>query len=113
MPSIRRGWTAMQPCPSGRRDPQEFRDRVYQGFLEGLKICAEDGTGSAAFCRPWWHYHGSAGTIRRQKKAFYEWHVGNGEGYEAKQIRLRGRCIRTAAGAACGKPDTYDRTTVV
>ena len=47
---------ATLPFPGGE-DPQEFRDRACQGFLEGFAD---------------------------RKKAFYEWHVGNGEGYEAE-----------------------------
>ena len=74
---------ATLPFPGGE-DPQEFRDRACQGFLEGLKLCAEDGTESAAFV-----VHGGIimAVLERfadRKKAFYEWHVGNGEGYEAE-----------------------------
>ena len=68
----------------GGEDPQEFRDRACQGFLEGLKICAEDRAESAAFV-----VHGGIimAVLERfaeTKKEFYEWHVGNGCGYEAE-----------------------------
>ena len=74
---------ATLPFPGGE-DPQEFRDRACQGFLEGLKICAEDRAESAAFV-----VHGGIimAVLERfaeTKKEFYEWHVGNGCGYEAE-----------------------------
>ena len=114
MPSIRRGWTAMQPCPSREGKIHRNSGTGCQGFLEGLKLCAEDGTESAAFV-----VHGGIimAVLERfadRKKAFYEWHVGNGEGYEAEaDPGSVERGIRTAAGAACVKSDTNDKTTVV
>lgn len=79
---------ATLPFPGGE-DPVEFRRRACQGFLDGLKKCAKDSadgrkTESAAFV-----VHGGVimavmERFAEEKKEFYEWHVGNGEGYEAE-----------------------------
>ena len=55
---------ATLPFPGGE-DPQKFRDRACQGFLGRIEALRGRWNRIRCFCRPWWHYHGSAGTIRR------------------------------------------------
>lgn len=69
------------PFPGGE-DPKDFKDRTCEGFAESIQNCIEERITSVAFV-----VHG--GTIMailerfaEEKKAFYEWHVKNAEGYE-------------------------------
>ena len=68
------------PFPGGE-SKEECADRNLKGFDEVLKACRDEGITEAALV-----VHG--GTIMNimeayalPKKAFYEWHVGNGCGY--------------------------------
>lgn len=71
------------PFPGGE-SKEECADRNLRGFEEVLKVCREKGITEAALV-----VHG--GTIMNimeayalPKKAFYEWHVGNGCGYQVE-----------------------------
>lgn len=55
---------ATLPFPGGE-DPQEFRDRACPGIPGRIEALRGKWNRIRCFCRPWWHYHGSAGTIRR------------------------------------------------
>lgn len=80
---------ATLPFPGGE-DPQEFRDRACQGFLEGLELCAEDGIESAAFV-----VHGGISwqcwnDSQIEKKPFMNGMWATEKDMKQKQIRLRG-----------------------
>lgn len=80
---------ATLPFPGGE-DPQEFRERACQGFLEGLKFCVEEETESAAFV-----VHGGIimAVLERfadRKKPFMNGMWAMEKGMKQRQIRLRG-----------------------
>ena len=74
---------ATLPFPGGE-DPQEFRGQGLSGIPGRIEDLCGRWNGIRCFCRPWWHYHGSVERFADRPRAFYEWHVGNGEGYEAE-----------------------------
>lgn len=80
---------ATLPFPGGE-DPQEFRDRACQGFLEGLELCAEDGIESAALSSmvalSWQCWNDS----QIEKKPFMNGMWATEKDMKQKQIRLRG-----------------------
>ncbi|MDO4621572.1 MAG: histidine phosphatase family protein [Eubacteriales bacterium] len=70
----------MLPFPNGE-SREAFQERCCRGFLSCIRECIADGIHSPAFV-----VHG--GTIMSilerfavPRKSYYEWHVGNGEGY--------------------------------